>query len=447
MSAPIANPRALLDATYRAALRATDAGALVRARLLQPGFKAPSLVAAFGKASLPMLDAALSVYPNSRFLALAPDGLEVSPAVQAALDQGQGELHLARHPVPDERGVRGATRLLELVNGLQAGADLLVLGSGGGSALLCAPWGVTLGQKQALTRDLLASGASIHDLNTVRKHLSHVKGGRLAQAALGRGASVTALLLSDVIGDDPSVIASGPTVPDASTFSDALAVLGRFGLGHPAARAHLQRGRAGELPDTPNPGPAFARVHTEVIGSNRLLLNAAAAHLDSQGVRAIILGDAFGGEARDLAATHAAIIRSVYTSGTPALAPVALISGGEATVTLGPAFVFDAAPGIGGRNQEFALAFLMEMGLLESEGLNLNLWGLSAGSDGIDGTSAAAGAFLMPDSLVRARARGLDPAAALHRHDSGTFFAALGDALITGPTGQNLNDLRVLLAL
>lgn len=436
MPAPIANPRALLEATYHAALRATDAGDLVRARLLQPGFKPPTLIAAFGKASLPMLDAALSVFPDSQFLVIAPDDLQASPAVQSALNRGGGELHFARHPVPDERGVRGATRLLELVTGLQAGAELLVLGSGGGSALLCAPWGVTLEQKQALTQDLLASGASIHELNTVRKHLSQVKGGRLAQAALGRGASVTALLLSDVIGDDPSVIASGPTVPDSSTFADALAVLDSFGLGHPAVRAHFQQGVLGEIPDTPKPSLAFAHVHTEVIGSNRLLLNAAAAYLESQGVRAVILGDSYAGEACEMAAIHAAIIRGVYASGTPAPPPVALISGGEATVTLGP------NPDIGGRNQEFALALLLNL-----EGLNRNLWGLSAGSDGIDGASAAAGAFLMPDSLVRARALGLDAFAALHRHDSGTFFAALGDALITGPTGQNLNDLRVLLAI
>ncbi|UQN09855.1 glycerate kinase [Deinococcus sp. QL22] len=436
MPAPIADPRALLDATYRAALRATDAGDLVRTRLLQPGSTPPVLIAAFGKASLRMLDATLSVFPESRFLALAPDGLHISPAVQSALNRGQGELHFARHPVPDERGVLGARRLLERVNGLQPGAELLVLVSGGGSALLCAPWGVTLEQKQALTQDLLASGASIHDLNTVRKHLSRVKGGQLAQAALGRGASVTALLLSDVIGDDPSVIASGPTVPDLTTFADALAVLDRFGLGHPAAREHLQRGINGKLPDTPKSGPAFARVHTEVIGSNRLLLNAAAAHLESQGVRAVILGDSFGGEARDLAALHAAIVRGVYGSGTSAPPPVALISGGEATVTLG------LHPGVGGRNQEFALTLLLEL-----EGRNRNLWGLSAGSDGIDGASAAAGAFLSPDSLQRARALGLNPAVALYRHDSGSFFSALGDALNTGPTGQNLNDLRVLLAL
>jgi glycerate 2-kinase len=433
--APISNPRALLDATYRAALRATDAGDLVRARLLQPGVKPPALIAAFGKASLPMLDAALSVYPEARFLALAPDGLEVSSVVQSALKRGQGELHFARHPVPDERGVWGATRLLELVTGLPAGAQLLVLGSGGGSALLCAPWGVTLAQKQALTRDVLASGASIHELNTVRKHLSQVKGGRLAQAALRRGASVTALLLSDVIGDDPSVIASGPTVPDSTTFADALTVLNSFGLGHPAARAHFRQGSSGEFPDTPNPRPAFAAVQTEVIGSNRLLLNAAAAYLESQGVRAVILGDSYAGEARELAATQAAIVRAVYASGTPAPPPVALISGGEATVTL------NSAPGIGGRNQEFALALLLEL-----EGLGQNLWGLSAGSDGIDGASAAAGAFLGPDSLLRARLLGLDAFAALQGHDSGSFFAALGDALTTGPTGQNLNDLRVLLA-
>ena len=255
MPAAIPDPRALLEATYHAALQATDAGDLVRARLLQPGFPVPTLIATFGKASLPMLEAALSVYPAARFLALGPDGLTPSPTVQLAVQHGQGEVHVARHPVPDERGVRGAARLLEWVGQLQAGQHLLVLGSGGGSALLSAPWGVTLEQKQALTQELLASGAGIHDLNTVRKHLSRVKGGRLAQAALRRGASVMALLLSDVIGDDPSVITSGPTVPDPTTFANALAVLDRFGLEHPAVRAHLHQGIRGEIPGRPNPAP------------------------------------------------------------------------------------------------------------------------------------------------------------------------------------------------
>ncbi|AZI44765.1 glycerate kinase (plasmid) [Deinococcus psychrotolerans] len=423
------SPRALLTATYHAALEATGAGRLVRAHLpAQP----PAFIIAFGKASLPMLDAALSVHPDAPFLVVPPDGLEVSPAVQAAADRGQGQIIFARHPVPDERSVKGAERALEQIGKLNEGDELLVLVSGGGSALFSAPWGLTLEEKQQLTRDLLASGADIHELNSVRKHVSRIKGGRLAQAAQTRGAHLTALLLSDVIGDDPSAIASGPTVPDPSSFADALAVLNRYGVQHEAARAHLQRGVSGELDDTPK---TLDNVHTQVIGSNRLLLDAAAQYLESQGVRAVILGDTFGGEAKELAAAHAAIVRSVQEFGTPVSAPVALISGGEATVTL-------RGKGMGGRNHEFALALLLELGQSSDR---QGVWALSAGSDGVDGSSPAAGAFLTPDSSARVQQLGLNGHESLTNNDSGTFFAALGDTLQTGPSGHNLNDLRIIL--
>ncbi|GGR32044.1 glycerate kinase type-2 family protein [Deinococcus ruber] len=417
--------RALLTDTYRAALAATDAGLLVRAHLPAA---APALIIAVGKASLPMLGAALSAHPRAPFLAVAPDCLNVGAALQAAADRRQGEILFAGHPVPDQRSVWAAERVLEQVGTLAAGDDLLVLLSGGSSALLCAPWGLTLDQKQALTRELLASGASIHELNTVRKHVSRIKGGRLAQAAHARQARVTALLLSDVVGDDPSVIASGPTAPDPTTFADALNVLKRHGIQHPAARAHLERGARGELDETPK---EVHGLHQQVIGSNRLLLDAAAQHLETCGIRAVILGDTFTGETRELATMHAALVRSVRGFGTPVRAPVALLSGGEATVTL-------RGNGVGGRNHEFALALLLELG-------EHGLWALSAGSDGVDGSAAAAGALLTPNSWHRARQLGLDPRAALNNNDSGTLFAALGDTLITGPTGQNLNDLRILL--
>ena len=420
--------RTLLEAAYHAALVATSAGRLVLAHLPPTP---PALIVSFGKASLPMLSAALSVFPEVPFVAVSPDGVQGSAAVQAAVVRQQGELIYAGHPVPDDQSVRGAARVLEGVSALAAGDELLVLVSGGGSALLSAPWGVTLAEKRALTGALMRGGATIQDLNSVRKHLSSIKGGRLAEAALARGARVTALLLSDVIGDDASVIASGPTVPDPSTFADALAVLDRFRLGHPAARLHLERGVRGELSETPKPGGALDGVNTTVIGSNRLLLEAAAAHLEKQGIKVVILGDTFGGEARDLAAAHAAIARSVRAFGTPVQAPVALISGGEATVTL-------RGDGVGGRNHEFALALLLELG-------EAGICALSAGSDGIDGLSAAAGAFLFPDSLARSCSAGLNARASLEHNDSGSFFTALGDTLLTGPTGHNLNDLRILL--
>ena len=420
--------RTLLEATYHAALEATSAGRLVLAHLPP---SSPTLMVAVGKASLPMLGASLSVFPHAPFVAVSPGGVQASMAVQEAGARRQGKLVYAGHPVPDDLSVRGAAQVLEGVSKLGVGDELLVLVSGGGSALLSAPWGVTLAEKRALTQALLACGASIHDLNSVRKHLSQIKGGRLAEAALARGARVTALLLSDVIGDDPSVIASGPTVPDPSTFADALTVLDRYGLAHPAARRHLERGARGELSETPKPGLSLEGVNTTVIGTNRLLLEAAAAHVEGQGMRAVILGDTFGGEARELAAGHAAIVRSVRTFGTPVQAPVALISGGEATVTL-------RGDGMGGRNHEFALALLLELG-------EAGIFGLSAGSDGIDGSSPAAGAFLFPDSLARSRSAGLDARASLEHNDSGSYFAALGDTLLTGPTGHNLNDLRILL--
>ncbi|WP_407572186.1 glycerate kinase [Deinococcus altitudinis] len=423
-----ADARTLLESAYRAALEATSAGRLVLAHLPSTP---PTLIAAFGKASLPMLGAALSVFPDAPFVAVSPGGVQGNAAVREALGRGQGEIVYAGHPVPDDESVRGSARVLERVSALAVGDELLVLVSGGGSALLSAPWGVTLAQKQALSGALMAGGATIQELNSVRKHLSRIKGGRLAEAARARGARVTALLLSDVIGDDPNVIASGPASPDPSTFADALAVLDRYGLKHPAARLHLERGVRGELSETPKPGPALAGVNAAVIGTNRLLLEAAAAHLEGQGVRAVILGDTFGGEARDLAAAHAAIVRSVQRFGTPVRGPVALISGGEATVTL-------RGKGMGGRNHEFALALLLELG-------EQGIFALSAGSDGIDGSSPAAGAFLFPDSLARSRSAGPDARASLEDNDSGAFFAALGDTLLTGPTGHNLNDLRILL--
>lgn len=419
MSAPgkAVDVRALLEQSYRSALEA-----VAPARLLAPHLTGlrPDFVLAFGKAALPMLRAALEAYPGVPGLAVPPRGTLDLSAPQGA------EVLPGSHPVPDEHSVYAAEQALLRVRALPEGSQLLVLVSGGGSALLSVPWGVTLAQKQALTRELLRAGAAIEEINAVRKHLSRVKGGRLAQATR---AQVRALLISDVIGDDPSVIASGPTVPDPTTFADALAVLDRYGIAAPEARAHFQAGVRGEVPETPKPGE-LPHVENVVIGSNRVLLEAAQAFLEGHGVRAVILGDTFAGEARDLAGFHASLVGSIRDHGTPFQGPLVLLSGGEATVTVRGA-------GRGGRNQEFALWLLEDLG-------ERGVYALSAGSDGIDGHSDAAGAFLTPDSLVRARALGLDPRAFLARNDSGTFFAALGDALITGPSGHNLNDYRAI---
>ena len=411
------DPRALLEAAYREALLAVAPDRLLAPHLTEPR---PDFVLAFGKAALPMLRSVLEAYPGVPGLAVPPSGTADLSAPPGA------KVWPASHPVPDASSVHAAETALQRVAVLPAGSRLLVLVSGGGSALLSSPWGVTLAQKQALTRELLRSGATIQEMNAVRKHLSRIKGGRLAAAT---PAEVRALLLSDVIGDDPSVIASGPTVPDVTTFADALAVLDRYGVAAPEARAHFLSGIRGEVPDTPK---ALPNVHNSVIGSNRMLLEAAQRWLEARGVRAVILSDTFGGEARELAEFHASTVHSIRQHGTPFSAPVFLLSGGEATVTLASAGV-----GIGGRNQEFALWLLHDLG-------ERGVYALSAGSDGIDGGSPAAGAFLTPDSQQRARAAGLDIADALARHDSGTFFAVLGDALVTGPSGHNLNDFRAI---
>ena len=411
------HPRALLEAAYRESLAVVAPDRLLAPYLTEPR---PDFVLAFGKAALPMLRSVLEAYPGVPGLAVPPMGtpdLSASPGA---------EVLPASHPLPDERSVHAAETALARVGALPARSRLLMLVSGGGSALLSAPWGVTLAQKQALTRGLLRSGATIQEINAVRKHLSRIKGGRLAAATK---AYVRALLLSDVIGDDPSVIASGPTVPDSTTFADALGVLDRYGVAAPEARAHFLSGIRGELPETPK---ALPNVHNSVIGSNRLLLEAAQRWLEARGVRAVILSDTFGGEARELAGFHASIVQSIRQHGTPFSASVVLLSGGETTVTLPPTGL-----GIGGRNQEFALWLLQGLG-------ERGVYALSAGSDGIDGSSPAAGAFLTPDSYSRARAAGLNIADALARHDSGTFFAALGDALVTGPSGHNLNDCRAI---
>lgn len=411
------NWRAVLEDTYREALAAVAPAQLLAPHLDGPR---PDLVVAFGKAALPMLRAGGEAYPGVPGLAVPPHGSAAPGALPGT------EIYPASHPVPGEDSVRAAGAVLARVSALPAESRVLVLVSGGGSALLSAPWGVTLAQKQALTRELLAAGADITAINTVRKHLSRVKGGRLAAATR---AEVRALLISDVIGDDPSVIASGPTVPDPTTFADALAVLDRFGIAAPEARAHLAAGTRGEVPETPKPG-ALPHAHTQIIGSGGVLLAAARDALARRGIAAHLLSATQDGDVRDLAAGHAAEIGRRLPGLT---APLVLLSGGEATVTL-------RGDGVGGRNQEFALWLLRDLG-------ENGVYALSAGSDGIDGSSAAAGAVLTPDSLARARRLGLDPDAFLARNDSGTFFRRLGDAVVTGPTGHNLGDLRLLVLL
>ena len=433
MTAAPVDFRALLHGAFLHALQAASPG-----RLLEPFLytqPAPDLILAVGKASVPMTRAALDAYPGVPALVITPRGPadhlrpgDVPPGdvLPGPALSGHAEVLHAPHPVPDAASEHAAQRALARLGALGAGGRALVLISGGGSALLSLPRGVTLAQKQALTRDLLGSGADIHEINTVRRHLSGVKGGQLAAATR---AHVHSLILSDVVGDEPAVIASGPTVPDPTTHADALAVLDRYGLPAPEARAHLGSG----APDTPHDLP---NATWEVIGSNRTFLEAARTFIEARGLPAVILGDTFTGEARSLAAFHAAVIHSIRTHGTPLTPPVVLLSGGEATVTLTP------GAGRGGRNLEFALALLTGLAVT-GPGLR-GVHALSAGTDGQDGSSPAAGAFLAPDSLLRAGHLGLDPREFLRRQDSHTFFEALGDTLHTGLTGHNLNDFRAV---
>jgi glycerate 2-kinase len=344
------------------------------------------------------------------------------------------EILEASHPVPDDAGQRAARRILDLAQGLGPDDQLVFLASGGGSALLTLPApGLTLADKQAVTRALLRSGATISEINTVRKHLSAIKGGRLAAAAAP--ARIVTLAISDVPGDDPAVIASGPAVPDATTFADARAVLAKYGIGKPAAVInHL----AAEANETPKPGdPIFRRARFELIASPQDSLKAAAAETLRRNVTPIVLSDQIEGEARGVALVHAAIARQLsageFRVGAEAIQPPAvLLSGGETTVTI-------RGRGRGGRNVEFLLA--LAVALAGAEGISA----LACDTDGIDGTEDNAGAILYPDSLARAAARGIAAKAALADNNGYGFFAALGDLVVTGPTLTNVNDFRAIL--
>jgi hydroxypyruvate reductase len=341
----------------------------------------------------------------------------------------------AGHPVPDERGAAAALEIRALAEG--AGPDdlLLVLISGGGSALTPAPAPpMTLADKQAVTRLLLAAGATINELNTVRKHCSLLKGGQLARAA--SPARVHALLLSDVIGDPLDVIASGPTAPDASTFAEALAILERFELRGRAPRAvidRLERGARGEIQETPKPGdPLFGTVTNQVVGNNSLVVEAAVARARALGYAPHVLTRSLEGEARDVATRFVALARDIGAGRGPVAAPACVIAGGETTVTV-------RGTGQGGRCQEFALAAAIEL-----EGVD-GAVALAAGTDGTDGPTSAAGALADGQSLARARVLGLDPQARLEANDSHAVFAALDDLVVTGPTNTNLLDVYLLL--
>ena len=336
----------------------------------------------------------------------------------------------AAHPVPDDAGLLASAALLDAVAGLTADDLVVALVCGGGSALLPAPpAGLTLGDEQALNEALLRSGAPIGVMNAIRKHASRIKGGRLAVAAAP--ARVVSLVVSDVPGDDPAEVASGPTVPSPVTLEEARALVAAYGIDLPGkVAAHL----ATDAARAPGPGDAaFARAEVRVIASARLSLEAAAAEAERRGIPAVILSDAIEGEAKDVGQVHAAIAREIATRGRPFAPPVLLLSGGETTVTLrGPG-------GRGGRNTEFLLSFARGVAGLDG------IAALAADTDGIDGSEDNAGAFADGTSAARMRAAGVDPAAALAGHDAWGAFAAVGDLFVPGPTGTNVNDLRAIL--
>jgi hydroxypyruvate reductase len=339
------------------------------------------------------------------------------------------ELNECGHPVPDEAGARGAARIADLA--ASAGPDDLVLCliSGGGSALLPLPAeGITLEEKQATTRQLLACGANIHEINALRKHISRIKGGQLAR--LAAPAAVESLLLSDVIGDNLDVIGSGPTAPDASTFADVQTIVAKYKLKLPASvREHLALGLRGEIPETPKPGdPLFDRVRNTVIGSNRLALEAAAKAARKLGYRTLILSSEIQGETREIARMHAAIAAEIRRTGHPIKPPACIITGGETTVTL-------RGQGLGGRNQEFVLAAAIDIACLD------NVLIFSAGTDGTDGPTDAAGAIADGRTL----SRNPDAPRYLESNDSYHYFEPLGDLIKTGPTNTNVMDVRLIL--
>jgi len=339
----------------------------------------------------------------------------------------------AGHPVPDEAGEQAAGEMLGAARAIKSVDLLLALISGGGSALLSLPAeGILIGDLRKVTQDLLRSGATIQEINAVRKHVSLIQGGRLAAACK---APVRALIISDVTGDDPTHIASGPCAPDPTTFQDAVDVLNRFDVKPPrAVLEHLICGLRGEREETPKPGsPVFKKVENHVIASARNSLEAAATVFRENGIEPVILGDSITGEAREVAKVMAALAREIRTHHSPFKPPVVLLSGGECTVTV------RGSGGRGGRCGEFLLALGLE--LAETADVHA----IAADTDGIDGSENNAGALLSPDSLSRATAQGLDARKFLAANDSYGVFSALGDLVITGPTRTNVNDYRAIL--
>jgi hydroxypyruvate reductase len=406
--------RGLLEESFRAAVAAADP-----LHILAPHLPAPprgrTFVAAAGKAAASMALAVEKSYRGEL------EGIAIT-RYGHGLPTRKIRVVEAGHPVPDEAGEAAAREILEKTKQLQADDFLLALLSGGGSSLLSLPApDIPMEELKAVTRELLRSGAAIQEMNAVRKHLSAIHGGRLAAAC---EAPVVALIISDVTGDDPTHIASGPCAPDPTTYADALEILARYRVTLPrAVKLRLEKG----ADETPKPGdPVFARVENKVIATAHRSLEAAAAVFRANGVEPVVLGDTLTGEACEVAKVFASVVNEIRRYGKPWKPPVALISGGECTVTI------RGEAGRGGRCCEFLLSLGIETG---------GVWAIAADTDGIDGSEDNAGAVLSPDSMKR----GHDAKALLAKHDSYGFFSALGNLVTTGPTRTNVNDYRAIL--
>lgn len=420
------SPRDLVIASFDAAVAAADPLRVLPRHLPQPP-RGRTMVVGAGKAAASMALAVEQHWPADAPL----DGLVITRYRHGLLTNRITVIE-AGHPVPDEAGEKAAEEILKRAKSLARDDLLLVLVSGGGSSLLSLPVPeVGMSDLKATTRELLRCGAPIQDMNTVRKHLSLIQGGRLAAATRAR---VVALVISDVTGDDPTHIASGPCAPDPTTYQNAFDIVRRYGVkAPPAVTAHLEKGARGEIAETPKPGDKlFARVENHVVATAHASLAAAARFFEASGIRPAVLGDSVGGEARDVAKVYAALAREVHQHGGPWSRPVALISGGECTVTV-------RGEGRGGRCTEFLLALAAEVDSIPG------VWALACDTDGIDGTEDNAGAVLAPDALARANAQGIDSAQLLDSNDGYRFFAAIGDLVVTGPTRTNVNDYRVIL--
>ena len=424
------NPHKLLLNSFYAAVAAADPLHIVPGHLPAPP-KGRTLVVGAGKAAAAMALAVENHWPKNTAL----DGLVITRYGHSFPGQnktGRIQVIEAGHPVPDERGEAAARKILAQVKKLGADDLLLCLVSGGGSSLLSLPVaGVSMNDLKSVTRELLHCGAAIQEINTVRKHLSAIQGGRLAASCRAR---VLALVISDVTGDDPTHIASGPCAPDPTTYQDALSILERYRVNASAAVLETLRvGKQGKRDETPKPGDAcFRNVENRVIATAHNSLVAAGEFFRLHGIPAAILGDSVTGEARDVAQVYAALAKEIRQYGHPWKPPVALISGGETTVTV-------AGKGRGGRNAEFLLSLAIEL-----DGAK-NIYALACDTDGIDGSENNAGAIAAPDSLQRAQKLGINAATLLAGNDAYTFFENLNDLVVTGPTRTNVNDYRVIL--